>query len=72
MSPKRIKALRKKLGLTQSGLAEQIGCFQVTVARWETGENEPRGANLKMLLMLEREASKKQKGGKHGSKAKTS
>jgi DNA-binding transcriptional regulator YiaG len=61
MSPQRIKALRARLGLTQSKLAEQIGCFQVTVARWEVGQNEPRGANLKMLLMLEREASKKQR-----------
>ena len=58
--------------MTQSKLAEMVGCFQPTVARWETGGNEPRGANLKMLLMLEREASKKQKGGKHGPKTKTS
>ena len=68
MSAKRIKALRARLGLTQSKLAEMVGCFQPTVARWEVGQNEPRGANLKMLLMLEREAAKKTKGRKHGNR----
>jgi DNA-binding transcriptional regulator YiaG len=68
MSPKRIKALRARLRWTQSKLAEQIGCYQPTVARWEIGQNEPRGANLKMLLTLEREAAKKTKGRKHGNR----
>jgi len=40
MSPKRIEALRVKLGLTQAGLAEIVGCFQASVARWEGGRAE--------------------------------
>lgn len=41
-SPENIVALRKKLGLTQSGLAEKFGLksgFR-QVARWESGEQE--------------------------------
>jgi repressor LexA len=54
MSPNRIKRLRKNLGLTQQALADKIGAQQATVARWETGKNEPRGANLKSLLEMEK------------------
>ena len=48
-----IVKLRKDLGLTQRQLADMIGAHQPTVARWETGKNEPRGANLKALKELE-------------------
>ncbi len=33
--------LRKRKGLTQSALAEQIGVEQPTIQRWETGKREP-------------------------------
>jgi DNA-binding transcriptional regulator YiaG len=58
MKPKQIVKLREALGLTQRQLAEQLGAQQATVARWETGRNEPRGANLKLLLELEKKAKK--------------
>lgn len=42
MSKKKIKALRKRLGLTQAGLARLVGVAPNTVARWERGESKPR------------------------------
>jgi DNA-binding transcriptional regulator YiaG len=59
MKPKQIQRLRRKLELTQQQLADLIGAQRVTVTRWETGMNEPRGANLKALMELEKKAKKK-------------
>ena len=56
-----IKALRKSLGLTQQQLADVIAATQVTVARWETGGNEPKGAYLKALQELATKAKTKTK-----------
>ena len=56
MTPKQIVKLRKDLGLTQQQLADMIGAQQPTVARWETGKNQPRGANLKALRKLKIES----------------
>src|SRR4030095_1772870 len=56
MTPKHIIKLREGLRLTQQQLADMIGAQQPTVARWETGKNHPRGANLKALKKLEVEA----------------
>lgn len=36
-----IKKLRKKMFLTQSEFAKELGVSIASVARWETGENEP-------------------------------
>lgn len=41
--------LRKKLGLTQSVLAERVGVEQPTVQRWEAGKREP---DLGQLIRL--------------------
>lgn len=41
MMNKRIKELRKYLGLTQQDFAEKIGVKQNTVATYEMGRNEP-------------------------------
>jgi DNA-binding transcriptional regulator YiaG len=61
MTPKQIIKLRKDLGVTQEQLAKMIGAFRETVARWETGQNKPRGANLKALKELQVKVKKKQK-----------
>lgn len=61
MSPAAIKKLRKTLDLTQEQLAELIGAQRSTVARWELGENQPRGANLKALQDLVAKAKRKPK-----------
>ena len=36
-----IKKLRNKMLLTQSECAKELGVSIASVARWETGENEP-------------------------------
>ncbi|HLN88014.1 MAG TPA: helix-turn-helix domain-containing protein [Candidatus Limnocylindrales bacterium] len=61
MSPKQVLKLRKALGLTQQALADLIGAQRHSVARWETGVHEPRGANLKQLKQLVGLAKKKRK-----------
>lgn len=47
-----VKAIRGQLGLTQNELAEVIGCSQVTVARWETGDRKPRSNYREQLQKL--------------------
>lgn len=61
MSPEQIKRLRKTLRLTQQELADLIGTYQVTVARWETGARRPRGLYLKALQELAEKAKRKRK-----------
>jgi DNA-binding transcriptional regulator YiaG len=53
--------LRKALGITQRRLAELLGSTPATVARWETGQHQPRGGYLKALKELEVKAKKKPK-----------
>jgi DNA-binding transcriptional regulator YiaG len=63
MSPKKIRALRKDLEITQQDLADRIAAQRVTVARWEIGTSRPKGAYLKLLLDLSKKAKlKKPKG----------
>lgn len=46
----RIKNLRKEKNITQSELAEVMGFkTYTTVSKWESGDNLPRGKELKML-----------------------
>ena len=52
MTPEQIRELRKALQLTQQQLAEKIGAQQHTVARWEAGLHEPKGAYAKALREL--------------------
>jgi DNA-binding transcriptional regulator YiaG len=52
MSPQEIRKLRQALQLTQQQLADKIGARQHTVARWETGVNEPKGAYAMLLNQL--------------------
>jgi DNA-binding transcriptional regulator YiaG len=53
VTSKQVVALRKALEMTQQQLADRIGAQRHTVARWELGLNEPRGANLKALRELQ-------------------
>ncbi len=51
----RVRALRGKLGLTQAGLAEELGTRQATISEWEHGLYQPRGASARLLgLVAER------------------
>ncbi len=42
----RIKAAREKTGITQEELAENVGISRAAVARYESGEIEPKIKNL--------------------------
>lgn len=44
-----VRALREHLGLSQDGLAEELGTRQQTVSEWETGRYRPRGASATLL-----------------------
>src|SRR5436853_4777789 len=45
----RLRALRRHLGLSQQGLAGELGVRQQTVSEWETGAYRPRGASARLL-----------------------
>ena len=45
----RVRALRRHLGVSQDGLAGELGTRQQTVSEWETGRYRPRGATARLL-----------------------
>lgn len=45
----KIYACRKRCGLSQEALAEQVGVSRQAVSKWETGEAEPEISKLKAL-----------------------
>jgi len=45
----RLKAARKRAGLTQQGLAERSGCGLATIRRIEQGDMEPRADTARRL-----------------------
>lgn len=47
-----IRALRRHLGLTQDGLAQELGVRQQTVSEWETEVYRPRGAARRLLHLI--------------------
>ncbi len=49
---RRIRALRRHLGLTQEEMARRLGIRQQTVSEWETGQYEPRGTSVTLLGMV--------------------
>ena len=48
--PTRVRQLRRRLGLTQQGLAERLGTSRNTRGRWERGRQRPRGIAKTVLL----------------------
>jgi transcriptional regulator with XRE-family HTH domain len=48
----KIRGLRRRLKLTQAGLAEQVGVSQVAVSRWESGQDEPSAAAYSQLARI--------------------
>ena len=48
----RIKALRQHLGLTQAGLAGEMGTRQQTISEWEVGMYKPRGTSTTLLTII--------------------
>lgn len=47
-----IKNQRKKLGLTQTQLADMLGVSQSAIAMWESGKNMPRADMLQKLSRI--------------------
>jgi transcriptional regulator with XRE-family HTH domain len=47
-----IKRLRAHMGLTQRGLAEELGVRQQTISEWETGMYRPRRSMSKYLAII--------------------
>src|SRR6266567_773961 len=45
-----ILTLRTNIGLTQAGLAEQLGVSRRAVAEWEAGSSYPKAERLKQLI----------------------
>lgn len=47
-----IKAIRKRLGLTQGGLAEKLGVTRMTIYNWENREKRPSNLAKRQLARL--------------------
>ena len=60
MKGEEIKALRLRLGLTQTELAAEIGVHRVTVANWETGGKKPLPIVQRALADLDARRSRVQ------------
>jgi DNA-binding transcriptional regulator YiaG len=52
LSPRLIRKLRMRLGLTQVQLAGLLGVTGAAVAQWETAASAPRGENRSALIAL--------------------
>lgn len=48
----KIKELREKRKLTQKELGDMLGVDRTTVAKWESGENQPRAGVLLTLASI--------------------
>ena len=51
-----VKRLRKKMKLSQTGLADLIGVDYVTVNRWENGHAKPSQLALRQVKRIARKA----------------
>src|SRR5690242_13064736 len=47
-----ILALRRKIGLTQEGFAQQLGISRRALGAWESGSSYPKIEQLKQLVVL--------------------
>ncbi|WP_028884486.1 helix-turn-helix domain-containing protein [Taylorella asinigenitalis] len=50
----RVSNIRKKVGLSQSQFANQIGVSTSTLKSWEQGQRNPSGCALKLLNLIEK------------------
>jgi DNA-binding transcriptional regulator YiaG len=47
-----LRALRRYLGLSQQGLAQELGTRQQTISEWERGLYRPRGTSSRLLSLV--------------------
>lgn len=52
MTPAEIKALRKRLDISQAKLGKRLGVRQATVADWERGKHPPSPMAEKLLKLF--------------------
>ena len=52
MTGRDVRAVRKKLGVSQSQLAKLVGVAPNSVARWERGDRTPIGLYRKLVEKL--------------------
>lgn len=52
--PRRLKALREALSMTQEDFARHLGCTVATVNRWENGHNVPTRLAQRAIENVER------------------
>jgi len=56
LTPERIKELRKAMGLSQEGLARELGISAATINRWEKGRNQPGQMATRLLETMLKKA----------------
>lgn len=54
-SPVDVKAIREKIGMTQSEFASTLGISLGTLKHWERGDRKPHGPALILLNVVEKE-----------------
>lgn len=54
-APVDVKALRKRLGLTQTAFAQRYGFELRAIRNWERGRQHPEGPARLLLLVIDRE-----------------
>ncbi len=54
LSPRQIRALRARTGMSQAVFAAFLNTSVSTVQNWEIGEKKPSGPSLKLLNVIER------------------
>jgi transcriptional regulator with XRE-family HTH domain len=59
VTAEQLRRLRRKLGLTQAGLADLVGVPANTIARWERAEMKMRPAMEKLVRLSVEEADRK-------------
>ena len=53
-SDARIRALRKRLNVSQAVLAVVLNTSKSTIQKWEVGDKSPSGPSLKLLNIIDR------------------
>jgi len=54
LSPEQIRQIRTRENASQAVFARYLNVTTGLVSQWERGENQPRGASLKLLTLVAR------------------
>lgn len=54
LPPRKIKAIREKLGLTQTVMAERLGVGEKTYTRWESGRSIQNKSSDNLIRLMDR------------------